>query len=194
MEEKQKNKMNPKDAAKRVAVCGIFGGLALVLYLIPVLRIPLGFIFNAAPFLKLNFSDIPVMIAGFAYGPVVGMIIVVIKSLTKCLMTSSGFVGELADFIVSLTFVLPAAIIYHFKKSKKGALIGLAVGTIVSTIAACFTNWLILLPMYHWKGNYAYTIFAGILPFNLVKNVLISVLVLLIYKKISNIISKLGAK
>jgi len=118
---KEKNKVRrPYDSAKMVAVCGIFGGLALLLYLVEIFRIPMGFIFSATPFLKLNFSDVPIMIAGFCYGPVVGGVIVGIKTLAKCLMTKTAFIGELADLITSLSFVLTATIIYRFNKTKKG--------------------------------------------------------------------------
>lgn len=181
-------------SAKKVAVCGIFGGLALLLYIVEIFRFPMGFIFTAAPFLKLNFSDVPIMIAGFCYGPVTGGVIVIIKILAKCLMTHTGFTGELADLIVSLSLVLPAAIIYKFNKNKKGALVGLGVGILVSTIAACLTNYFILLPMYRWKLSYIDTILFGILPFNLLKNILVSVIVFIIYKQISNVINRYGAK
>ena len=191
---RMKSKTNVYGSAKKVAVCGIFGGLALLLYLVEIFRFPMGFIFTAAPFLKLNFSDVPIMIAGFCYGPITGGIIVVIKILSKCLMTHTGFTGELADLIVSLAFILPASIIYMYNKTKKGALLGLATGTVVSTIAACLTNYFILLPMYRWKLSYTQTIFAGILPFNLLKNILVSSVVFIIYKKISNIINKYGAR
>lgn len=190
---KQKSK-NVYKATKKVAVCGIFGGLALLLYLVELFRIPMGFLFTAAPFLKLNFSDVPIMIAGFCYGPITGGIIVVIKILTKCLMTHTGFTGELADLVVSLGYIIPASIIYLYTKTKKGAVLGLATGTIVSTILACFTNYFILLPMYRWKLSYVHTIFAGVLPFNLLKNVLVSIVVFIIYKKISNVINKYGAR
>jgi riboflavin transporter FmnP len=193
--DKSKKKVNSAYVtSKKVAVCGIFGGLSLLLYLVEIFRIPMSFIFSAAPFLRLNFSDVPVMIAGFCYGPVTGGIIVLIKFLVKCMMTRTGFIGELADLIVSLAYILPAAIIYLFKKNKKGALIGMGVGTIVSTIVACFTNYFILLPMYNWQLSYTKTILAGILPFNFFKNILISLIVFLIYKKISNVIAKYGAK
>lgn len=182
------------NSSKKVAVCGVFGGLALLLYLVEIFRLPMGFIFTAAPFLKLNISDVPIMIAGFCYGPITSAIIVVIKVLTKCLMTHTGFTGELADLFVSLSYILPATIIYRYKKTKSGALIGMGVGTIISTIVACLTNYFILLPMYRWKLSYTTTIFAGVLPFNLLKNILVSVLVFAIYKKISTVISKYGAK
>ena len=193
-ETKKRVKYSPYDSAKMVAVCGIFGGLALLLYLVEMFRIPMGFIFSTTPFLKLNFSDVPIMIAGFCYGPVAGGIIVVIKTLLKCLMTKTAFIGELADLIVSMTFVLTATIIYHYNKTKKGALIALISGALVSTIAACFANWLIVLPLYRWKLDYAYTIFACILPFNFIKNALVAIIVFFIYKKISTIIHKYGAK
>jgi riboflavin transporter FmnP/DNA-directed RNA polymerase subunit RPC12/RpoP len=181
-------------SSKKVAVCGIFGGLALLLYLVELFRIPMGFLFSAAPFLKLNFSDLPIMIAGFCYGPVTGAIIVGIKTLCKCLMTHTGFVGELSDLFVSLAYVVPAALIYRFNKSKKGAIIALSSGTLISAFISCFTNYFISLPLYRWKLDYFTTIFAGILPFNLLKGTIVSILVFLVYKKISNVIHKYGAK
>ena len=117
---RSKSKTTIYGSAKKVAVCGIFGGLALLLYLVEIFRLPMGFIFSAAPFLKLNFSDVPIMIAGFCYGPITGGLIVVIKILSKCLMTHTGFTGELADLIVSLSFIVPASIIYMYKKTKRG--------------------------------------------------------------------------
>lgn len=191
---KRRVKYSPYDSAKMVAVCGIFGGLALLLYLVEMFRIPMGFIFTTTPFLKLNFSDIPIMIAGFCYGPVAGGIIVSIKTLLKCIMTKTAFIGEAADLIASMSFVITASIIYRFNKTKKGALIGLGVGTIISVIAACFANWYILIPAFAPKLRTAYTIFACILPFNLIKNVLVSIIVFFIYKKISSVIHKYGAK
>ena len=177
-----------------VAVCGIFGGLALLLYLVEMFRLPMGFIFTTTPFLKLNFSDVPIMIAGFCYGPVAGGIIVAIKTLIKCVMTKTAFIGEAADLIASMSFVVTASVIYLFNKSKKGAIIGLSVATIVSVIAACFANWFILIPAFAPKLRTAYTIFACILPFNLLKSALVSVLVFFIYKKISTVIHRYGAK
>ena len=181
-------------SGKKVAVCGIFGGLALMLYLVELFRIPMGFMFSAAPFLKLNFSDLPIMIAGFCYGPVTGAIIVGIKTLCKCLMTHTGFVGELSDLFVSLAYVVPAAVIYKFNKTKKGALIALVSGTLISAFISCFTNYFISLPMYRWKLDYMTTIMYGILPFNLLKGALVSAIVFIVYKKISSVINKYGAK
>lgn len=192
--EKINERKRPYESVRMVAVCGIFAGFALLLYLVEIFRIPMGFIFSSTPFLKLNFSDVPIMIAGFCYGPVVGSVIVIIKTLTKCLMTKTAFIGEFADLITSLSFVLTATIIYRFNKTKKGALISLIVAIVVSTIVACLANWLILLPLYRWKLDYAYTIFACILPFNLIKNLLVGALVFFIYKKISNVILRYGAK
>lgn len=181
-------------SGKKVAVCGIFGGLALLLYLVEIFRIPMGFLFSAAPFLKLNFSDLPIMIAGFCYGPITGAIIVGIKTLSKCLMTHTGFVGELSDLFVSLAYVVPAAIIYSLNKNKKGAIIALVSGTLISAFISCFTNYFISLPLYRWKLDYWTTIVAGILPFNLLKGTLVSIIVFVVYKKISNVIHKYGAK
>ena len=131
--------------ATRIAVIAMFATLAGVLY-------AFGFPISAAfPFwLELNFSDIPALIGTFALGPLSGGIIVFVKILVKLIIkgTSTIFVGELADFIIGLAFVVPAGLIYKRNRTFKGALIGMSAGTLCSVALSVLANWLILVPFY----------------------------------------------
>ena len=82
-------------------------------------------------FIKLDLSELPALMAAFALGPVWGVIVCLIKNLLHLLMTTTGGVGELSNFILGAAFVLPAGLIYHHKKTKKNAIIGALVGSVI---------------------------------------------------------------
>ena len=131
-------------STRKVVVVGVMAALAGVLMLF---EIPL---FFAPPFYKLDFSEIPVLICGFAYGPVAGVLAEAVKILVKLLLKGTGtaFVGELANFTVGCCMVLPATIIYHIKKSKKTAVIGCLIGTAIMTMFGTTFNGVYLLPKF----------------------------------------------
>ena len=155
-------------------------------------------------FYKLDFSNLPVLLGTFSMGPVAGTVILGIKSLLGLLHTSSQGVGELADFLMGLTMVLPAGLIYGAHKNRHGALLGMVVGGLCATVAGVLTNVYLLIPfygaVYHmpveqiiamgqtlipsldtvWKFVLAITA-----PFNVLKWTVISVLGWLIYKPLS---------
>lgn len=195
---------------RKIAVCGIFGALSTLLYVIPFFKFPLPFLFPS--FLEFNFSDIPTLIAGFTYGPLVAFFVHLIKIIIKLPMTSTACVGELADFIIGLLFVMPAVCYYKKNKTKKGALIGLCLSIIISTSVACLVNRYITIPFYAnafgmeavlgmaSSANANITdikwslVWFGILPFNFLKNIVVSGLAFVLYKRISNVIKMYGAK
>jgi riboflavin transporter FmnP len=181
----------------KLSVIGIFGSLAFVLM---ILSIPI-----VGPY-ELDFSEVPVMIGAFAYGPVVGFLIEAIKIFLDVTIggaSKTAYVGELANFIIGLSFVLPASFIYFRRKTRKQAIIGLAVGVLVMTITGALMNAFVLLPLYAelWFGDslssllavynfnslFKFIIFATV-PFNLLKGISVSVIILLIYKRVSMII------
>jgi riboflavin transporter FmnP len=181
----------------KLSVIGIFGSLAFVLM---ILSIPI-----VGPY-ELDFSEVPVMLGAFAYGPVVGFLIEGIKIFLDVTIggaSKTAYVGELANFIIGLSFVLPASFIYFRRKTKKQAVIGLAVGVIVMTITGALMNAFVLLPLYAelWFGDsltallavynfnslFKFIIFATV-PFNLLKGISVSIIILLIYKRVSMII------
>ena len=156
-------------------------------------------------FYKLDLSNIPVLLGAFSMGTVPGLIILGIKSAIGLLHSSSAGVGELADFVMGAALVLPAALIYHRNKSRKTAVIGMAVGTLCMVVAGVLMNKWVMLPFYmgafhmdmdgiikaagvagvdsEWKLLLLVT---G--PFNLLKGVALSIVTALIYKPLSPIL------
>ena len=156
-------------------------------------------------FYKLDLSNIPVLLGAFSMGPVPGLIILAIKSAIGLLHSSSAGVGELADFVMGAALVLPAAMIYHRNKSRKNAIIGMAVGTLCMVVVSVLMNKWVMLPFYmgafhmdmdgiikaakvsgvdsEWKLLLLVT---G--PFNLLKGVVLSIVTGLIYKPLSPIL------
>lgn len=142
------------------------------------------------PWLKMDLSEIPALMGGFAYGPIVGAVIVIIKVFLRLLIkgSSTGLVGELANIIVGVSIVVPASYIYHRNKSKKTAIVGMFVGALIMQISAIFTNVYIFLPLFNMnlKGvelvNY---ILIGIVPFNAIKAFIVSIGTYLLYKRVS---------
>lgn len=193
---KQKKVMN----AKTIALIGMFGALAAVLESV---QFPVPF---APPFYNLDFAEVPVLIGAFALGPVPAVMIELIKNLLKLLIrgTSTMYVGELANFIGGVIFVVPAALIYQRKKTKKTAMTALSAGVLLSIVGAVVINCAVTLPFYAkvafggidniiamgTKVNpaitnlYTFAIFA-IVPFNLLKSGLNAVATALVYKHVS---------
>lgn len=156
-------------------------------------------------FLKLDLSDLPALIAGLAMGPLAGVSVEAVKNILHLLMTTTGGVGELANFLVGSSLVVPAALIYQHKKDKFTALIGLMTGVATMAVVGALANYYILLPFYSTffpidaiiamssKANPAIKdlwslILYGIVPFNLFKGLVLSLLTLAVYKRISRIL------
>ena len=163
--------------------------------------------FLAPSFYQLDFSEIPVLVGAFAMGPIAGILIEVVKVLVHLVTmgTMTAGVGDFANFIFGCAFVVPAGLIYrrHHTKSRKHAVLGMAAGTLLTTAAACLMNAFVLLPAYgkafgmpvqafiemgaavHSGVTNLLTFAIMILvPFNLFKYTLTSVIVFFIYKRI----------
>ena len=187
--------------ARRITLIAICGAIAAVLHM---LDFPL--LFVAPEFYKLDFSELPVMLCGFYLGPSAAVFCEVIKILLKLLLkgTSTAFVGDFANFVVGCSLVLPAVIVYHTRKSRHTALIGCIVGTIILTVFGSLFNAIYLLPKFAQlygipldaiigmgaaihKGisNISTFVLMAVAPLNLIKGVMISVLTLLLYKKVA---------
>ena len=174
----------------------ILAAAASILYLI---QIPI------VAFYKLDLSNIPVLLGAFSMGPVPGILVLALKSAIGLLHSNSAGVGELADFVMGAALVLPAALIYQKNKTRKNAIIGMAVGTVCMVIAGVLANKYIMLPFYmgafhmdmdgiikaagvagvdsEWK---LLLLITG--PFNLLKGVVLSIVAGLIYKPLSPIL------
>lgn len=191
-----------RSRTRTIAQVAMLGAVAGVLM---NLEFPLPFL--APSFYQLDFSEIPVMIGSFAMGPVAGVLVELVKILvhlvTKGTMTAG--VGDVANFLFGCAYVVPAGLIYRYRhvKTRTHAVVGMAVGTVLTTILACFVNTLVLLPAYgkafgmpveafiemgtavrsgvHNLFGFAVLI---LVPFNLFKYTLTSVIVFFLYKRI----------
>ncbi len=166
----------------------MFAALSIVLYFI---SFPLPIF---VPFLKVQFSNLPAYIAGFALHPIGGMLVVIIRFLIKIPLSDSGVVSELADLVIGLSAVGISSLIYQKHKTKKGAIIALIVGTVCWIVVAMLINAFVLAPLYDLPTNdkaFMNTyLFANVLPFNAILSVLVAIITFFVYKRISNLLQK----
>lgn len=199
-------KENKLLTTKNVVLMGMFGALAGVLM---IFELPLPFI--APSFYGLDISEVPVLVGTFAMGPVAGAVMEVVKILVKLILkpTSTGFVGEFANLTFSCAMVIPAGIIYKYRKTKKGAMTGLCVGTLLMAVLGIVGNALVMIPFYSNFMPLDSIIAAGaainpvisnvwtfalicVGPFNIIKGIVVSVITALVYKRVSVIIRGTG--
>ncbi len=146
---------------------------------------------KVAGFLEIEFSDLPAIIGTMALGPACGVTIELIKNLLKCMATTTGFVGEFANFVINGSFVLVAGLIYKKYKTRKGALISFVIATLVMSAFGILVNVFIMLPLYMPNADFSARMslaLATITPFNLVKGAVLSIITFFIYKPLSPII------
>ncbi len=181
-------KKNNISTTKKLAGTGVFAALAFV---VSLLEFP---IFPAASFLKLDFSLVFVLLAGFIFGPVSGIGVSAVKELLRFVMGSStGGVGEVANFIVTLAFIVVPTVIYRYKKGFSTVIITLIIGCVLEIAAALIANRFINFPLY--MGDKAAEVFASlwqfVLLFNLIKTLAVSLVTIMLYKKVSALIKKI---
>jgi riboflavin transporter FmnP len=186
-----------------ITYVALFSAMAGVLMLF---EIPL---FFAPSFYKIDLSELPVMICTFYLGPVAGVVSELVKILLKLVLkgTTTAFVGDFANFAVGCSFVLPASVIYHAKRSRGSALVGLVAGTLCMTVFGSAFNALYLIPkfaqLFHTEldaivamgtevnrhiTSLSTLVLYAVVPFNLLKGVIVSLLTFLLYKRISPIL------
>ena len=208
--QKKRGMKEPLFGTRKMAMIGMFSALAMILMLF---EFPVPF---APPFYELDFSEIPILIGTFAFGPLAGVMMEFLKILLKlCIKgTSTAFVGDLANFAVGCSFILPASVVYAFRKNRKSAVIACVTGTLVMTVFGTAFNAVYLLPAFSemyglplgqiikmgqdvnpmvQEGSIVSFVAACVAPMNLIKGTLVSVVTLLIYKPLSPII-KTGHK
>lgn len=188
---------------RKITMIGLFSALAVILHM---LDFPVPF---APGFYQLDFSEIPTLVGAFAFGPVAGVMIEFCKILLKLVIkgTSTAFVGDLANFVIGCSLVLPASILYMFKKTKKRAIAACVAGSVIMTVFGSAFNGVYLLPAFsklfgmpleaiiaagaEINGNIhnitSFVIFA-VAPMNIVKSVAASGVTMLIYKPLSPIL------
>lgn len=194
--------------AKLIAKIAILAALSFVLYII---NIPLAFAFPV--FLELNLSDIPALIGGFSLGPVAGGIIVLIKILIKLPFTSTLCVGELSDLVNGLLFVISSSLFYKYHRTKKGAVLSLLIGALLSIACSVVSNLAVMIPLYMnvmgftlgqivnlcppafgitEQNFYIYYTFGAVIPFNILRCLVASIITFLLYKSLTKLMNKIG--
>ncbi len=202
---KSEMSLKQRSNTKVIAKVGVLAAVATVLMLF---EFPLWF---APNFYELDFSEVPVLLGAFALGPAAGAMIEFVKILINFVIngTDTGGIGELANFIIGCAFIVPAGFIYKKHKSFKTAILGLVAGTISLAIIGAFLNYFLLLPVYSKiygapiqafidMGNAlnpaitdlkTFVLYA-VVPFNLFKGIVVSAMVILIYKKLSPVLHR----
>lgn len=185
---------------RKLVLTGIFTAIA---YILMLLEMPVSFIMP--PFIKLDLSELPALIASFAAGPLWGGAVCLLKNILHLMNTTTGGVGELANFLLGAAFVIPAGLVYKAHKSKRGAFWGAAIGALSAAVISLPVNYFITYPFY---TNFmpmeailgAYRIFMPSIrslaealaifniPFNFVKYMLDAAVTFLIYKRISPVL------
>ncbi|GAA0757613.1 MULTISPECIES: ECF transporter S component [Clostridium] len=150
------------------------------------------------PWLKIDLSDIPALMGAFAFGPMAGIVVELLKNLLILIVkgTGTGFVGEIANFIVGVSLVAPAAWVYHRNKSRKNALLGMILGTLSIEIIGILANVYLLLPAFGMnmvKDELIQYVTVGLLPFNGVKAILVCAITYILYKRVSVAIFKVDS-
>lgn len=180
--------------------------LAAAAYLLAFLEFPVPL---TPAFARMDLSDLPALIGAFAFGPVTGVMVELVKNLLGLMTSSTGGVGELANFLMGASYVFTAGAVYKHRKTKRMALIGGVAGSIAMGIMAAITNYFILLPMFeqfmpleeiiaafgefipfiHTKLD---VVLYNAFPFNVLKGLVITAVTMLIYKKLSPILKGSG--
>jgi riboflavin transporter FmnP len=179
--------------------------LSAIATILMLFEIPLWFV---PKFYELDFSEVPVLIGAFALGPVAGVLIELLKVLLNLVFngTDTAFIGELANFLVGCSLMIPSAIVYRIYKTKKSAVIGMVIGTLTFVLVGSLLNAFLLLPVYSkmfipmdiiiaegtkvnkYITNMSSFIIYGVAPFNLVKGIMASIITATLYKYVSPII------
>lgn len=189
-------------ALVKISVLGAIG------FLLMLLDFPLWF---APAFLKFDFSDVPALIGSFALGPFAGVLVQLVKNLMNLALqgTDTAAVGELANFVVGSIFVFTAGLVYHRKKTFKNAVIGMVIGIISMTISISIINYYVMIPLYaklfgwpieqivalgtavnKFVVDFKTLILFAVVPFNIVKGILVTFITTLLYKRVSPILRK----
>lgn len=188
------------NSLRYITVTAVFSAVAAVLMMLSF-NVPL-----MPSFIKFDFSELPVLIASFAIGPLGGAAVALIKNLINLIFTTTGGVGELSNFISSCIFAVTAGTIYKHHKTRKGAAVAALIGALTMAVAGVFSNYFIIYPLFSligWKSEKVLGLYQAVnpnirnlwqalfifnMPFTFIKGMVTFALSLPIYKKLSPII------
>lgn len=194
-----------KTKTRTIVMAALLGAVSAILMVLDF-NVPL-----APGFIKFDFSDFPILIGGFVYGPATGLLIAFLKIIINLLFkpTTTMYVGELSNFLLSVCYMGVACIFYRKHRTKKGAALGMLLSTVVTSIFSIFSNIMVIFPLYAklfgmsmgqivqmvaavnpLVKDITTMVIASLLPFNLFKYGIISVITFISYKKLSVILKR----
>ena len=176
--------------------------LASISYILAFIELPVPL---SPSFARMDLSDIPALIGAFALGPVIGVIIELIKNILQLLSTSTAGVGELANFLIGASYVWIAGFIYKYKRTKKGAISSYIISSIVMGVVATIVNYFILLPLFEtfmpldqliasfseflpFIQTKLDVVLYNVLPFNVIKGLVVGLVTMVVYKKLTPVL------
>ncbi|MCR5505713.1 MAG: ECF transporter S component [Bacilli bacterium] len=196
---------------KFVAVTGIFGALAAILYCVPIFTFNLPFL---PAFLSIHLDEIPIFLVGYLYGPLPSIMVTLIKTLIKLPNTSTACVGEFGDFIFTCVFVLPSVILYERRRKFSSVFIGFGISLTLHLLVTMIANVYVMIPFYSSFYNMSYETLLkacqaanknikdvgwsyallAVLPMNAIKDSIVIVAVLVLYKRLHILIDRIGTQ
>lgn len=197
---KGRKKVNGVTNVRYLTVTAMLSAIAFIL-MFADFPIP----FLVPSFIEMDISELPALIGAFAFGPICGVLVCLVKNLLHLLITRTGGVGELSNFILGAAFVLPAGLIYKYKKSRKGALVGSLTGAVIMAGFSIISNYFLVYPFYYnfmsedmilaayqeiipSMNSILQCLICFNMPFTFVKGLFSVVITFLIYKHISPIL------
>lgn len=183
MQKKKKNQL------LKLIIIALLSTISLVLFFI---NFPLPFL--PTPYLKVDFSDVPALIASLIFSPMAGVLVVGFKNLLYLAVSGSGEpIGVLSNFVAGLMIVLPVSLIYHRVKGLKGLISGLAMGTVIMAVGMSVLNYYLILPAYGWFMGWEMSeqmkwiaVVGGVLPFNIIKGIIIAILFIPLFNRMQS--------
>ncbi|RYG74515.1 ECF transporter S component [Lentibacillus lipolyticus] len=174
----------------KLVILALLGTISLVLFF---LNFPLPFL---PPYLKIDFSEVPALMAALIFSPMAGVIVEGIKNLLYLAVSGAGDpIGVAANFLAGVMFIVPVAVLYHKSKGVKSVVSGLVTGTIIMAVGMSVLNYYIVLPAYAWfmgapemAASTAkwVAVSAGVLPFNMIKGVVVGMLFVPVFVKMKS--------
>ncbi|MFZ3576804.1 ECF transporter S component [Virgibacillus sp. DJP39] len=164
----------------KLIILSLLGTISFLLFF---LNFPVPFL--PTPYLKIDFSDVPALIAALIFSPLAGVAVEAIKNLLYLVLSGSGEpIGVTANFLSGVLFIVPVAILYHKYKGVKSIVSGLITGTIIMAVTMSVLNYFVILPAYAWFMGWGtmsdsvkfFTVYAGVLPFNVIKGIVVGML------------------
>ncbi|WP_430784619.1 ECF transporter S component [Virgibacillus flavescens] len=172
----------------KLIILSLLGTISLLLFF---LNFPLPFL---PPYLKIDFSEVPALIAALIFSPLAGVIVIAIKNMLYLVVSGAGDpIGVAANFLAGVLFIVPVSMLYHKFKGVKSVVSGLAAGTIIMAVGMSILNYFIILPLYAWFIGVPemaestakwIAVYAGILPFNIIKGIIVGMLFVPLFIKL----------